>query len=92
MNVSNLHSNYWGPAVMRAFGENASTDRYTRHAFRHLAASRWFRDGVDRAQACKWGGWKDIATMEKIYIHCMPGSERKSVAVMCNRDYLPPAR
>jgi hypothetical protein len=46
-----------------------------RHAFRHLAVTRWLRAGVPLRTAARWGGWSDVATMLRWYESRLPGDD-----------------
>ena len=57
------------------FPEGHRLHRVGRHAFRHLAVTRWLRAGVPLRTAARWGGWSDVATMLRWYESRLPGDD-----------------
>jgi len=63
LDVSHLQQRAWKRARELAFPEGHRLRDVGRHAFRHLAVTRWLRAGVPLRTAARWGGWSDVATM-----------------------------
>lgn len=75
LDVSHLHRRAWQRARELAFPEPRRLNRVGRHAFRHLAVTRWLRAGVPLKTAARWGGWNDVATMLRWYESRLPGDD-----------------
>ncbi|MEP6660182.1 MAG: tyrosine-type recombinase/integrase [Acidimicrobiales bacterium] len=75
LDVSHLQERAWKHARELAFPEPHRLHGVGRHAFRHLAATRWLRAGVPLRTAARWGGWKDVATMLRWYESRLPGDD-----------------
>ena len=75
LDVCHLQERAWKRARELAFPEPHRLHTVGRHAFRHLAATRWLRAGVPLRTAAKWGGWKDVATMLRWYESRLPGDD-----------------
>jgi hypothetical protein len=56
-----------------------------RHAFRHLAVTRWLRAGVPLRTAARWGGWSDVATMLRWYESRLPGDDELAAGRLAAR-------
>ena len=75
LEVAHLQERAWKRARQLAFPEPHRLHSVGRHAFRHLAATRWLRSGVPLKTAARWGGWKDVATMLRWYESRLPGDD-----------------
>ena len=75
VDISHLQERAWKKARELAFPQPHRLHTVGRHAFRHLAATRWLRAGVPLKTAARWGGWKDIATMLRWYESRLPGDD-----------------
>lgn len=82
LEVPKLQAQAWKKARELAFPYPHRLHDLGRHAFRHLAATRWIRRGVPLKTAAKWGGWKDAATMLRWYEAVLPGDDDYSAARM----------
>ena len=65
--VAHLQQGAWKRAPRTCPPGRPSAARCRRHAFRHLAVTRWLRASVPLRTAARWGGWKDVATMLRWY-------------------------
>lgn len=72
----------WQPAITLAFPEGHRLRSMGRHAFRHLAATRWLRKPVPITTACAWGGWDKPATMVDYYAAVLPGDQEMAADAM----------
>jgi integrase len=70
-----LQQRAWKRARELAFPEGHRLRKVGRHAFRHLAVTRWLRAGVPLRTAARWGGWSDVATMLRWYESRLPGDD-----------------
>ena len=75
LDVCHLQERAWKRARELAFPEPHRLHDVGRHAVRHLAATRWLRQGVPLRTAARWGGWKDVATMLRWYESRLPGDD-----------------
>ena len=75
LDVAHLQQRAWKRARELAFPEGHRLHDVGRHAFRHLAVTRWLRAGVPLRTAARWGGWKDVATMLRWYESRLPGDD-----------------
>ncbi len=75
VDLAHLQERAWQRARQLAFPPPHRLQNVGRHAFRHLAATRWLRAGVPLKTAARWGGWKDIATMLRWYESRLPGDD-----------------
>jgi integrase len=75
LDVSHLQQRAWKRARELAFPEGHRLRDVGRHAFRHLAVTRWLRAGVPLRTAARWGGWSDVATMLRWYESRLPGDD-----------------
>lgn len=75
LDVAHLQQRAWKRARELAFPEGHRLHNVGRHAFRHLAVTRWLRAGVPLRTAARWGGWKDVATMLRWYESRLPGDD-----------------
>jgi integrase len=75
LDVSDLQQRAWKRARELAFPEGHRLRNVGRHAFRHLAVTRWLRAGVPLRTAARWGGWSDVATMLRWYESRLPGDD-----------------
>lgn len=89
MSLAHLSSRIWSKAAADAFGPGHRLHgRVTRHAFRHLAATRWLNNGVPQMTAVKWGGWRNLSVYQNIYQHFMPNDDAHGVAKMLAAEAL----
>ena len=65
----------WKRARELGFPDGHRLHDVGRHAFRHLAVTRWLRAGVPLRTDARWGGWKDVATMLRWYESRFPGED-----------------
>lgn len=83
MSLAHLSARVWSKASADVFGSGHRLHgRVTRHAFRHLAATRWLNNGVPQMTAVKWGGWRSLSVYQNIYQHFMPNDDAQGVAKM----------
>lgn len=82
VDISHLQERAWKKARELAFPQPHRLHTVGRHAFRHLAATRWLRAGVPLKTAAKWGGWKDIATMLRWYESRLPGDDQHAATLL----------
>ena len=75
LDISHLQQRAWKRARELAFPEGHRLRNVGRHAFRHLAVTRWLRAGVPLRTAARWGGWSDVATMLRWYESRLPGDD-----------------
>jgi len=75
VDIAHLQERAWQRARDLAFPVPHRLNSVGRHAFRHLAATRWLRAGVPLKTAAKWGGWKDTTTMLRWYEARLPGDD-----------------
>ncbi|MBI5089936.1 MAG: tyrosine-type recombinase/integrase, partial [Actinobacteria bacterium] len=75
LDTGHLQERAWRPARELAFPDGHRLHRVGRHAFRHLAVTRWLRAGVPLRTAARWGGWNDVATMLRWYESRLPGDD-----------------
>lgn len=76
LDVAHLQERAWKRARELAFPEPHRLHDVGRHAFRHLAVTRWLRAGVPLRTAARWGGWNDVATMLRWYESRLPGDDQ----------------
>ena len=81
VDISHLQERAWKNARELAFPAPHRLNAVGRHAFRHLAATRWLRAGIPLKTAAKWGGWKDIATMLRWYESRLPGDDHHAASL-----------
>lgn len=82
VDVAHLQERAWRKARELAFPAPHRLNTVGRHAFRHLAATRWLRAGIPLKTAAKWGGWKDIATMLRWYEARLPGDDQQAANLL----------
>ena len=82
VDISHLQERAWKKARELAFPQPHRLHTVGRHAFRHLAATRWLRAGIPLKTAAKWGGWKDIATMLRWYESRLPGDDQHAATLL----------
>lgn len=82
VDIAHLQERAWQRARDLAFPAPHRLNSVGRHAFRHLAATRWLRAGVPLKTAAKWGGWKDTTTMLRWYEARLPGDDDLAAARM----------
>ena len=75
LDVAHLQQRAWKRSRELAFPGGHRLHDVGRHAFRHLAVTRWLRAGVPLRTAARWGGWKDVATMLRWYESRLPGDD-----------------
>ena len=75
LDVSHLQQRAWKRSRELALPEGHRLRDVGRHAFRHLAVTRWLRAGVPLRTAARWGGWSDVATMLRWYESRLPGDD-----------------
>lgn len=63
LDTGRLQERAWKPSRELAFPDDHRLHRVGRHAFRHIAVTRWLRAGAPLRTAARWGGWNDVATM-----------------------------
>jgi integrase len=85
MDPSHFVEQVWQPAVELAFPPGHRLRAMGRHAFRHLAATRWLRNThVPLTTACEWGGWDRPSTMVDFYAAVLPGDQEMAAAAMAD--------
>ena len=92
LDVSHLQQRAWKRARELAFPEGHRLRDVGRHAFRHLAVTRWLRAGVPLRTAARWGGWSDVATMLRWYESRLPGDDELAAGRLSDADALATGR
>ena len=92
LDVAHLQQRAWKRARELAFPEGHRLHEVGRHAFRHLAVTRWLRAGVPLRTAARWGGWKDVATMLRWYESRLPGDDELAAGRLAGGSAQPRSR
>lgn len=74
LRISNFRTRQWDPA-----NERAGLD-YEIHELRHTRMSTWASAGVRPEQIRDWGGYSDIGTVYRVYVHGDPKPGSADVA------------
>jgi integrase len=85
LDTPHLQRDVWKPARELAFPAPHRLHELNRHAFRHLAVTRWLRSGVPLTTAARWGGWAKVSTMVDFYDSVLPNDDHSGAAVMSGR-------
>lgn len=80
LDLAHLGKKVWGPAVELAFPAPHRLEGMSRHALRHLAATRWLNTpGMPYKTAQKFGGWRTLSVMLDDYAACLPLDDERAV-------------
>lgn len=79
---AHLDRDVWDPAARLVFPAPHRLAGMNRHALRHLAATRWLRQGFALTTAARWGGWAQVSTMVDFYDSVLPNDDDGAAALM----------
>jgi len=65
---------HWDVEVLKTATIVPGFERLTFHSCRHGFATKLLRDGIDPKTVAELGGWDDIGTLMKTYVHAMPSA------------------